>query len=47
MVTSLTIEILLVKENKRVSDRLDELTKSKPPAAPAPKLPAPQPAPQK
>ena len=44
MITSLTIEILIVKENRRVSDRLDALTKSQP-ATPPPA--APQPAPQK
>lgn len=43
MVTSLAIEIAIVKENRRVSDRLDALTKSQPPAPAAPK-PAPQPA---
>ena len=45
MITSLAIEILIVKENRRVSDRLDQLSKSKPPVAPAPKAPAPLPAP--
>jgi preprotein translocase subunit SecG len=42
MITSLAIEILIVKENRRVSDRLDQLTKSQQPA-PAPKAPAPPP----
>ncbi len=42
MVTSLAIEIAIVKENRRVSDRLDALNKNQaPPAAPKP---APQPA---
>lgn len=46
MITSLTIEILIVKENRRVSDRLDQLTKSQPaaPKAPAPQPTTPQPA---
>lgn len=45
MVTSLAIEIAIIKENRRVSDRLDQLTKSQPPAAPAPAAPtAPAPA---
>ncbi len=42
MVTSLAIEIAIVKENRRVSDKLDLLTKSQAPAPAAPK-PAPQP----
>ena len=46
MITSLTIEILIVKENRRVSDRLDQLTKSQPAAPKAPVVPpaTPQPA---
>jgi len=42
MVTPLAIAILIVKENRRVSDRLDQLTKSQP-AAPASKPTAPPP----
>ncbi|MBI4912864.1 MAG: preprotein translocase subunit SecG [Acidobacteria bacterium] len=53
MITSLAIEMVIVRENRRVSDRLDELSKVKPapPAAPpaAPSIPpqAPAPAPKK
>jgi preprotein translocase subunit SecG len=54
MLTSLAIEVAIIKENRRVSDRLDQLTKSQPappapkPATPAPQAPAPAPvAPQK
>ncbi len=54
MITSLAIEISIVKENRRVSDRLDQLSKSAPatpakplPAAPPPAAPQPSPAPKK
>ena len=47
MVTSLAIEIAIVKENRRVSDRLDQLNKSQAPAPAAPQPAAPPAAPQK